>query len=457
MKNRDYFQGKNVLVLGLAKSGFAASRLLVRLGANVIVNDAKPFENNQEAEQLTKEGIEVICGAHPISLLDEPIDFVVKNPGIPYSNVIVEAAIAKSIPVITEVEIASIISEAEMIAITGSNGKTTTTTLTFEMLKNSEKNPIVAGNIGTVVCEVAEKATEQDVLVTEVSSFQLQGTNEFHPKVAMLLNIIDAHLDYHGTKENYIAAKSKILANLTARDYFVYNADDPIVAEVAKQCEAGQKVPFSTKKELNHGAYVKDGILFFKNEAIIAKEDVILPGKHNLENVLAAISAAKIMGAHNEQIVKVLKTFSGVKHRLQYVDKISGRKFYNDSKATNIFATKTAIDAFSQPIILLAGGLDRGNSFAELIPALKKVKGMVVFGETKQKLIEAANDAGVKTVIESENVEDAVSKAFNQSNDGDVILLSPACASWDQYKTFEERGDKYINAISELKNSIIYE
>lgn len=455
MKNSDFFNGKNILVLGLAKSGFAASRLLVRLGANVIVNDAKPYEDNEEAKLLRNEGIEVICGAHPLSLLDEPIDFVVKNPGIPYSNVIVKKALQKNIPVITEVEIASIISEAEMIAITGSNGKTTTTTLIGEMLQNSSKNPIVAGNIGTVVCEVAEKATKEDVLVTEVSSFQLQGTIDFHPKVAVLLNIIDAHLDYHGTKENYIEAKSKIYDNLTEEDFLVYNADDPIVVKMVKQNKRSQKVPFSLNKKIEEGSYLHDGTIYFQNEAIIKVEDIVLPGKHNLENILAAVSAAKLMGTFNEQIVKVLTSFSGVRHRLQFVETINGRKFYNDSKATNIFATETAINAFSDPLILLAGGLDRGNHFDSLIPALEKIKGIVVFGQTKEKLMEVAKLANVEQIVEAENVVDAVPKAFELSNEGDIILLSPACASWDQFKTFEERGDKYIEAIYQLKESII--
>lgn len=450
MKNAERFKGKNILVLGLAKSGFASSRLLHRLGASVIVNDAKPYEENIEAKKLEDDGIQVICGAHPLTLLDEPIDFIVKNPGIPYSNVLVQEAMAKNIPIITELEIASIISEAEMIAITGSNGKTTTTTLISEMLKGSSKTPIVAGNIGTVVCEVAEKATKEDVLVTEVSSFQLQGTVEFHPKVAVLLNIFDAHLDYHGTKENYISAKKKIFANLLKDDYLVYNADDDIVSDIVKECPA-IKIPFSVEKQLEDGAYVKDGIVFFQNEPIISLEEIVLPGKHNLANILAATSSAKIMGATNEQICIVLKTFTGVKHRLQYVATIQGRKFYNDSKATNIFATQTALNAFSSPVILLAGGLDRGNSFDDLVPSLKKVKGIVVFGQTKAKLIDAAQKAGIKEIVEAENVVDAVPKAFSLSKEADIILLSPACASWDQHKTFEERGDKFIEAVANLK------
>ncbi|WP_209125463.1 UDP-N-acetylmuramoyl-L-alanine--D-glutamate ligase [Alkalihalobacillus sp. BA299] len=449
MKNKQQFKNKHVLVLGLAKSGEAASRLLYRLGANVTVNDAKPIEENPQARDLQSIGIKVVCGSHPLTLLDEPVDFIVKNPGIPYTNPIVEEALKRNISIVTEVELASKISEAEMIAITGSNGKTTTTTLIVEMLKNSGKEPLIAGNIGTVACEVAEKATTQNIIVTELSSFQLQGTEEFHPKVAVLLNLFDAHLDYHGTKEAYGHAKARIFANLDTDDFYVINVDDEYVVKLAEGVK-GVKVPFSVTKEVLSGAYVKDNIVYFKEEKIIDRVDITLPGKHNLENILAAIAAAKSMGARTEQIVEVLKTFTGVEHRVQYVKTLNDRKFYNDSKATNILAAQAAVAAFSEPVILLAGGLDRGNSFDAFIPSLKKVKAVITFGETKEKINLAAKEAGVKIIDSVLNVEEAVPVAYDLSEPGDVILLSPACASWDQYKTFEQRGEKFIQAVEQL-------
>ncbi len=449
MKNQNQFKGKNILVVGIAKSGEAVSRLLHRLGADITVNDAKPYEQNEQAKELETLGIRVICGAHPLSLLDEPIDFIVKNPGIPYSNPLISEAEKRGISIITEIEIASKIAEADIIAITGSNGKTTTTTLIVEMLKESRFEPLVAGNIGTVACEVAEKATKKNVIVMEVSSFQLQGTETFHPKIAILLNLSDAHLDYHGTKEAYVHAKGKIYSNLSEEDYAIVNLDSMEVVTTSEKTRA-KKVLFSVSKQLEQGVFVKNHDIYYNNEKVVSTTDIALPGKHNLENILAAVAAAKLMGASNQRIRQVLQTFTGVKHRLQYVATINERKFYNNSKATNITAAQTAVHAFEEPIVLLAGGLDRGNSFDDFIPALKKVKAIVTFGQTEEKLIEAAKKAGVETILRADNVESAVPLAYESSAKGDIILLSPACASWDQYKTFEERGDKFIEAVCTL-------
>lgn len=450
MNATNQFNGKRVLVLGLAKSGLAASRLLHRLGAFVTVNDAKELQENGEAKQLIESGIRVIGGGHPLSLLDEEIDFLVKNPGIPYSNPIVVAALEKGIPIFTEVEIAYLVSKADFIAITGSNGKTTTTTLIGEMLRNSEKNPLVAGNIGTAIaCEVAETATPKDVIVTELSSFQLQGTERFQPRISVLLNLVDTHLDYHGTKEAYVAAKAKLFANQDEGDFAVVNYDQADVMAVAKQFNV-TLIPFSIEAVVENGAYIEDNVVCFQKEKLMNVRDIALPGEHNLENILAAVAVAKLSGAENEQIVDVLKTFTGVRHRLQFVREKSGRRFYNDSKATNMLASTKAVEAFSQPVVLLAGGLDRGNSFDDFIPTLQKVKALVAFGETKQKLVEAAKKAGVRHIHTVENVEEAVPVAFSVSEVGDVILLSPACASWDQYQNFEIRGDKFIEAIENL-------
>ncbi|MCH1623876.1 UDP-N-acetylmuramoyl-L-alanine--D-glutamate ligase [Fredinandcohnia quinoae] len=450
MKNVEKFRNKRILILGLAKSGLAAAKVLQSIGATVIVNDNKPFEENEAAKELEKIGIEVICGGHPIEILDDHFDFIIKNPGIPYSNPIIVKAIEKGITVLTEIELAYHISQAEFIGITGSNGKTTTTTLIFEMLKQGDKKPLIAGNIGTVACEVAQNAIEENIIVTELSSFQLMGIEEFSPKIAVLLNIFDAHLDYHGTKQNYIAAKSKIFENQTKDDYCVYNLDDQNVVAAAEISKA-RKVAFSTKQILNNGTYIKDQTIYFDLEKIINISEIALPGKHNLENILAAVSVAKLFDVPNKAIIRVLTKFTGVKHRTQYVETIQGRKFYNDSKATNILATKAAISAFDNPIILLAGGLDRGNEFDELIEELKCVKALVVFGQTAKKLERAGKAAGIEMINHVDNVEAAVREAFDLSNEGDIILLSPACASWDQHKTFEERGDIFIDAVHKLK------
>ncbi|OIJ13258.1 UDP-N-acetylmuramoyl-L-alanine--D-glutamate ligase [Anaerobacillus alkalilacustris] len=450
MKNIQFYTGKKVLVVGLAKSGVAVSKLLHKLGAKVVVNDQKPIEENIQARELQELGVEVICGGHPLELLDQDFELVVKNPGIPYTNPLIKKALEKGIIVITELEIASIISEAEMIAITGSNGKTTTTTLIFEMLKESERKPLLAGNIGTVACEVAQVATKNNVLVTEVSSFQLMGTENFHPKISVFLNLFDSHLDYHGTKQAYGEAKAKIFANLTKEDYYVINEDDPNVVRLSEGV-TGNRVTFSVKKKVENGAYIENNTIYFQNKKIISLDKIVLPGAHNLENILAAICAAKLAGAKNNRIVEVLSTFAGVKHRTQFVTVINERKFYNDSKATNMFATKVAISAFSDPVILIAGGLDRGNEFDDLIPTLKKVKGVVLYGETAQKLANAAKKAGLSFIKTVNNLNEAVNEAYDSSSKNDVILLSPACASWDQFKTFEQRGDTFIEAVHNLE------
>src|SRR5699024_7508711 len=394
-------------------------------------------------------GAEVIVGSHPLSVLDD-IDLIIKNPGIPYTNPVLEEAEKRKIPIVTEIELASYFARDSIIGITGSNGKTTTTMLIGEMLSKDNHAAKVAGNIGVVATDIATTLKKDEEMVLELSSFQLQGTINFKPKIAVLLNIFEAHLDYHQTFENYTNAKSKIFKNQTSGDYLVYNADEPTVSEAVKDVDS-IKVPFSTSKKLENGAWIMEDGLYFKNEKIIDIHDILLVGKHNIENILAAISTVKLLNISNKAIREVLTTFTGVKHRLQYVESINGRLFYNDSKATNILATEKAITSFQQPIILLAGGLDRGNSFSELKNSLDHVRAIVVFGETANKLKETAQEANIPIIKNAENVKDAAKIAYQISNEGDVILLSPACASWDQYRTFEERGDMFIQAVHTLK------
>lgn len=447
------YKNKRVLILGLAKSGYSAALLLHRLGASLVVNDKMPYdENNERLRHLESIGITVICGGHPLHIFDDyQIELVVKNPGIRYDNPLISEAKKRSLPIITEVELAYEVSEAEFIGITGSNGKTTTTMLTYELLKEGEKQPLIAGNIGTVVSDVAAKAAKNNVIVTELSSFQLMGTVSFKPKVSVLLNIFDAHLDYHGTKEEYVAAKANIFANQTKDDFVVYNADDSTLVELVKRSKAAL-VPFSRRRKLEKGTCLDGEDIYFNGERIVSIKSIALPGEHNIENVLAAVSAAKLYRVPNEWIERVLSAFKGVKHRLEYVTSINGRKFYNDSKATNILATEKAITSFKEPVVLLAGGLDRGNRFDELIPIFKRhVKAVVTFGETAKIIEETAKHAGVEKTKIVETMDEAVKTAYQFSSKGDVILLSPACASWDQYKTFEERGDMFISSVHKLK------
>ncbi|WP_028782687.1 UDP-N-acetylmuramoyl-L-alanine--D-glutamate ligase [Thalassobacillus devorans] len=449
MKRLEDFTYHHALILGLAKSGTAAAKLLLDSGISVRINDYKASPEDPVVQELEEAGAEVILGGHPVSAL-EGIDVMIKNPGIAYDNSLVAEASQRGLPIITEVELAGLLHHGPIIGITGSNGKTTTTTLTHEMLVRSGKQSSIAGNIGEVSCEVARRTSDHDPLVIELSSFQLMGIERFRPTVAVLLNIYEAHLDYHKTLENYQHAKAQIFKNQSKEDFLVYNSDDPTIAKFIGKANA-QLVPFSTSQHLDKGAYADEGYIYYNGDPIIKRDEVVLVGEHNMENILAAVAAAKLNGATNEGIRDVLTSFNGVPHRLEFVDNIEGRLFYNDSKATNILATSKALSSFKQPVILLAGGLDRGNDFDDLVPFLDHVKAMVVFGETAGKMQHAGEQAGITAIKKVDNVEQAAQTAYELSDKKDVILLSPACASWDQYRTFEERGHMYVQAVHKLK------
>ena len=453
MLNEKKFEHKRVLVIGLAKSGVAVAKLLLHQGAMVTVNDRIPLEENPDAKSLIEEGIRVLAGSHPVDLLEEHFDFVVKNPGIPYHNCMVEAAIKKGIPVYTEVEIAYQLLEGLLIGITGSNGKTTTTTLASLMLKESfpEREVYAAGNIGIPLSQLAEQSTKEDIYVSELSSFQLMGIDQFKPKIACIVNIFSAHLDYHGSREEYIKAKLQLTKNQTEDDYLVYNADYPELITLIEGHTKATLVPFSRKTVLEFGACVEGDYICFNGEKVIPVSTIQVPGTQNVENVLAAVAISKLAGATNEGIKKAVQNFHGVKHRTQFVKEVNKRRFYNDSKATNIIATQTALRSFTnQSVVLIAGGLDRGNGFDELVPDLKAVSGIVLYGETKEKLQEAAKVAGVPVIEIVNTLEEATKKAYGISKEDDIILLSPACASWDQFKSFEIRGDEFIQVVENL-------
>ena len=449
MKRIDQFENKKVLVLGLAKSGESAARLLDKLGAIVTVNDGKPFEENPAAQSLLEDGIKVVTGGHPLELLDEDFALMVKNPGIPYSNSMIEKALEKGIPVLTEVELAYLISEAPIVGITGSNGKTTTTTMIGEVLTVAGQNGLLSGNIGYPASQVAQTATDKDTLVMELSSFQLMGIQEFHPEIAVITNLMPTHIDYHGSFEDYVAAKWNIQSNMTAADYLVLNFNQELAKELATKTNA-TVVPFSTLEKVD-GAYLEDGLLYFRGEKVMAADEIGVPGSHNVENALATIAVAKLRGVDNKTIKETLSAFGGVKHRLQFVDQINGVKFYNDSKSTNILATQKALSGFdNSKVILIAGGLDRGNEFDELVPDITGLKKMVILGQSAERVKRAADKAGV-AYVNATDIADATRKASELAEEGDVVLLSPANASWDMYANFEVRGDLFIDTVAELK------
>ena len=449
MKHITNFANKKVLVLGLAKSGESAARLLDKLGAIVTVNDGKPFEENPAAQSLLEEGIKVVTGGHPLELLDEDFELMVKNPGIRYDNPMVKKALEKEIPVITEVELAYLISDAPIIGITGSNGKTTTTTMIAEVLTAGGQSGLLSGNIGFPASQVATTATKNDTLVMELSSFQLMGIETFHPEIAVITNLMPTHIDYHGSFENYVAAKWNIQKNMSKSDFLVLNFNQTLAKELAAKTQA-TVVPFSTTEKVD-GAYLEGNMLTFRGEPVMAADELGVPGSHNVENALATIAVAKLRGIENQVIKETLAGFGGVKHRLQYVGEINHVKFYNDSKSTNILATQKALSGFdNSKVILIAGGLDRGNEFDELVPDIQELKKMVILGESAARVKRAADKAGV-SYMGAADVKDATQKAFAEAQAGDIVLLSPANASWDMYPNFEVRGDEFIATFEELK------
>ncbi|MCT1176827.1 UDP-N-acetylmuramoyl-L-alanine--D-glutamate ligase [Pediococcus pentosaceus] len=451
MKSVEDLEDKNVLVLGMAKSGVSAALLLHRLRANVLVNDANANQPQELIEKLENKGIRMVLGVHPTNILSQnKIELIVKNPGIPYTNPVLVDAQARGIKIVSEPELAYWIMDSELIGVTGSNGKTTVTTLIQLMLDDNKKHAYVAGNIGVPATTVAQKATAEDKIVMELSSFMLAGIDRLHPHIAVLNNIFASHLDWHKTRENYVHDKMNITKNQTKDDFLVINWDNTEWQELAKRTQA-KVVPFSRQGLTKSGAYEIEGKLYFKDELIMEADEIGIPGEQNVENALAAIAVAKIEKVSTAHIKQVLTTFGGVKHRIQYVENLNGRQFYNDSKATDIEATQVALRSFKKPVILIAGGLDRHDDLDRLIPDLEpNVKEVIVNGETAEKFKKIAQKAGISVIKDSSRVSESVEIAYQDSKEGDIILLSPAAASWDQYKTFEERGDEFIAAVQNL-------
>ncbi|MFP3728108.1 UDP-N-acetylmuramoyl-L-alanine--D-glutamate ligase [Priestia filamentosa] len=441
------FHQKNVIVLGLAKSGLSTALFLLKSGANVTVSALKKDILDSDLKLLEDLGAYITFGEHPLDLLTHNIDFIVKNPGIPYSIPFLMEAKLKNIPVYSELEITHTFLK-DTIAITGSNGKTTTTMLLQKVI-NLEKDCITCGNIGRPLSDVILQNDNNKTLVMELSSFQLKGTESFKPNIAILLNINESHLDYHKTLNDYVSSKAMITNNQLSTDTFIYNFDDVIIKEIALQTKANT-IPFSTETYCENGASIKDGFIYYMGEKFMNIQEVALPGKHNLQNILATLIVAKLHNISDNHIKKVFKTFSGVEHRLQFVTELNGRKFYNDSKATNIPAAHNAVSSFSTSPILIAGGLDRGNSFEEFVPTLKRCKTVFVYGQTSDKIIETAQTHNLSYVRKVGSLSEAVTEAYQSSTMEDIILLSPACASWDQFKSFEERGEHFIQCVRNL-------
>ncbi len=441
------FKNNKIFILGMARSGYEAAKVLSKRNNEIILNDIKKEQDEEHIKELEKLGVKLYLGTTELDLIDNSIDYVIKNPGIKDSNEIIVRAKELGIPVINEVEMTYRLlpKDVTLIGITGSNGKTTTTTLTYEILKNAGLPVIMAGNMGFPLSSVVETIKSGDILLMEISIQQLCNFDEFKTNISVLTNIYDAHLDFVGSKENYINIKKRIFNHHTKDDLAVLNYDNIDVLNNTNDIMSSREY-FSINSN-NVKCYVHDNSIYYDGEKIISTDDIFLKGNHNYENVMAAIMVSKRLGVNNKVIVKTLKEFRGVEHRIEFVRELNGVKIYNDSKATNVKATEIALSSFNKPTIILLGGLDRGHSFDDLVPFMKNVKLVVSYGETKNRIKDFCDANNFKCIV-AKDLKDASNIALENSKSGDIVLLSPACASWDEYKDFEERGrifKEYIN------------
>lgn len=447
-------KNKKVVVLGFARTGKSVANFLVNQHAQVILNDQSDLANNPDAQMLQDKGVQLIGGGHPLEILNQEIDFIVKNPGIPYHIDFLQAAIAKGIPIYTDIEIFSWFVPSSLVAITGSNGKTTTTSLAYHIFKAAGQPVKLAGNIGIPSLEIIETLTEHHTVMMELSSFQLMGTRDFHAHIAAITNIFPAHLDYHGNEEDYFEAKLKIIANQTSDDYVIVNAAQPQLVKAAQNGQA-KLVPFTSGPSeewiRREGLHIDQGIIYYREQSILPVDEVKIPGQHNLENIMVAIGIAKLMNLSNQEIAEGVRQFTGVEYRIQPLGTYRGVKIYNDSKATNPSATITALNSFREPIIYIGGGLDRGIDFQEMRSAIKSVQSAFVYGESKEKLAHLFKKENID-VWQGETLSEAIEAALQTAEEGQVVLFSPACASWDQYPNYEVRGKEFTDKVKAFFN-----
>lgn len=449
------FENKKIFILGLARSGYHAAKVLSARGNTVILNDGKSEEklDGEQVSELRDLGVKLVFGSHPDDLLDSSFDYLIKNPGVPIDHKYVLKARELGIEVMNEVELGyRLLPEGvKLIGITGTNGKTTTTTLTYEIMKKAYGDKVLlAGNIGYPLCSMLDKIRSGDILVMEISCQQLENLTEFNPDVAVMTNLSPAHIDFLKSYDNYKRVKTKLFQNHDSKKVAILNIENEDVLESTKNIKSTVKY-FSSNKEIN-GAYLKDGKIYYYDSEVMDTDKVFIAGRHNLENCMAAIMVAKEFGVTNEIIEEVISNFRGVEHRLEYVDTVLGRKFYNDTEATNIKCTQIALSSFEKPIILILGGLERGQDFNELSPFMNNVKSIIGIGQCRDRVLEFGKSLNIPTFI-YEYLTDGFDKCFEVSSEGDIILLSPASASWDQYKECEVRGAEFKSKVEALKNA----
>ena len=434
-------KNKKVLLVGLAKTGVSTIKHLNRLGAKVVVNDIKDKDKLKDIldELSDLNNVEYILGYHPENVDD--VDITVVSPGVPLDLPFILKLKSKNIEIIGEVELAYRLSQNPIfIGITGTNGKTTTTSLVGEIFKKASKDTYIVGNIGNPVIDTVGIVNENSVLVTELSSFQLESIDKFKPHVSAILNFTEDHLNRHHTMKAYIEAKARIFENQDSKDFCILNYDDEDVRTLSDSVKA-KKIFFSRKKSLEYGIYLDE-----------KKNELSLPGDHNLENCMAAAAIAYVSNIDIDVIRKVLKTFAGVEHRQEFVRNLNGIMFVNDSKATNPDSSIKAVQSYNRPIVLIAGGMDKQSSFDEFLDIAKEnVYALVLLGETAQKIKECAQNKGFDNITIVKDMKEAVNASYQIAKDGDVVLLSPACASWDMYKSFEVRGIDFKDNVNNLR------
>ncbi|HTA52144.1 MAG TPA: UDP-N-acetylmuramoyl-L-alanine--D-glutamate ligase [Candidatus Acidoferrum sp.] len=447
--------GKRVLVVGLARTGVSVSLFAAAYGATVTATDSKPESAMGEtAGRLRAAGVKLELGGHPPSIFFEQ-DLIVTSPGVPANLAPMVLAHVAGIPVWSEIELAWRYLRGKVVAITGSNGKTTTTSLVAHILETADIPMLVGGNIGRPLISLVESSTDSTVTVAEVSSFQLESIEAFRPEIGVMLNLTPDHLDRHASFADYATAKMRLFENQLERDIAILNADDP---EVTKRMPAKSHVFwFSRQKRVAEGAFLAGDQIIFRHEGsetLIAKRsDILLRGDHNVENVLAACAAAYLAGATPVAIANGVKTFRGVEHRLEFVGEIGGAQFYNDSKATNVDAALKAIEAFPGPLVLILGGKDKGSPYTPLAEPLRtRARAAVLIGESAEKIARDLGDA-VPTV-QAGTLERAVEIAAERLQPGDVVLLAPACSSFDQFENYEHRGRAFKQLVAQLKEKM---
>lgn len=443
------FENNKVLILGFARSGYEAAKFLVKRGNTVVLTDMKQNHDESQIEELKELGVTLVLGEHPDDLLDETFDYLIKNPGVPIDHKYVLKARELGVEVINEVEMAYRLlpDNVKLIGITGTNGKTTTTTLIYKFLIEDKKRAHLTGNIGYPLTGFLDKLQAGDIIVMETSCQQLENLTKYNPDVAVMTNLSPAHVDFFKTYENYKRVKAKIFQNQDASKVAILNLENSDVLEETKNIKSTVKY-FSSKKEIN-GAYLKDNAIYYYDEKIIDTKDIRLIGVHNYENVMASVMAVKEFGVSTEAIVKVLKDFNGVEHRLEFVKEVNGRKFYNDTEATNIKCTQIALPSFNVDTYIILGGLERGQNFDELASYLTYVKGILAIGQCRLRVEEFAKKNNIPVIVE-EHLKDGFKKLYNMSTPNSVILLSPASASWDQYKECEVRGAEFKELVNKL-------